>query len=114
MKAPSSRAVADLELPFCPQELVSVADGPKLVVADAFGGRLAVVDTTHRSIERLRTLPAHNIRGMAFAPDGGSLVIAHQRLEPFGPDDLRRRALGPLDSKSSANLADRCRAQSGP
>jgi YVTN family beta-propeller protein len=73
----------DLELPFCPRELVISSDGQKLLVADAFGGRLAVVDTVRRSIERLRTIPAHNIRGMAFTPDGRSLVIAHQRLSPL-------------------------------
>jgi YVTN family beta-propeller protein len=71
----------DLELPFCPGELVSLGDGTKLVVADAFGGCLAVVDTTRRSIDRLRTIPAHNIRGMAVTPDGRSLVIAHQSLD---------------------------------
>jgi YVTN family beta-propeller protein len=75
--------LGDLELPFCPRELVSLSDGSKLVVADAFGGRLAVVDTGRRAIERLHTLPAHNIRGMAFTPDGRTLVIAHQRLDPL-------------------------------
>jgi YVTN family beta-propeller protein len=73
----------DLELPFCPRELAISGDGHTLVVADAFGGRLAVVDMTRRSIELLRTIPAHNIRGMALAPDSRSLVIAHQRLSPL-------------------------------
>ena len=70
-----------VDLPFCPQELVAQGDGSRLVVADAFGGRLAVVDANRRELERLRTIPAHNIRGMAFAPGGGSLVIAHQQLD---------------------------------
>jgi YVTN family beta-propeller protein len=48
--------LGDLELPFCPQELASLSDGSKLVVAEAFGGRLAVVDTARRSIERQHTL----------------------------------------------------------
>ena len=73
-------SIGDLELPFCPGELASSGDGSKLVVADAFGGRLAVVDTRRRAIESVRTIPGHNIRGMAFAPDGKSLVIAHQYL----------------------------------
>ena len=70
----------DIALPFCPRELARSGDGSKLVVADAFGGRLAVVDAGRRSIESVRTIPAHNIRGIAFTPDGRSLVIAHQRL----------------------------------
>jgi YVTN family beta-propeller protein len=73
--------LGDLELPFCPQELVVSSDSTKLVVADAFGGRLAVVDTTRRAIDRVRSIPGHNIRGMAFTPDGRSLVIAHQHLD---------------------------------
>ena len=73
-------SIGDLELPFCPGELASSGGGSKLVVADAFGGRLAVVDTRRRAIESVRTIPGHNIRGMAFAPDGKSLVIAHQYL----------------------------------
>ena len=75
--------LGNLDLPFCPRELVSLGDGANLVVADAFGGRLVVVDTTRRSIKRLHTIPAHNIRGMTFAPDGRSLVIAHQHLGPL-------------------------------
>ena len=80
-----------MALPFCPLELASFVDGTKLVVADAFGGRLAVVDTQRRAIDSVRSLPAHNIRGMAFAPDGRTLVIAHQvlnRLAQASFDDV--------------------------
>jgi YVTN family beta-propeller protein len=73
-------SIGDLELPFCPGVLAGSGGGSKLVVADAFGGRLAVVDTRRRAIESVRTIPGHNIRGMVFAPDGKSLVIAHQYL----------------------------------
>jgi YVTN family beta-propeller protein len=73
--------VGDLELPFCPRELASSGNGSTLVVADGFGGRLAVVDATRRKIETVRTIPGHNIRGMSFTPDGRSLVIAHQHLD---------------------------------
>jgi YVTN family beta-propeller protein len=82
---------ATLELAFCPLELASFGGGTKLVVADAFGGRLAVVDTKVRAIESIRSLPAHNIRGLAFAPDGRTLVIAHQvlnRLAQTSFDDV--------------------------
>ncbi|HKI21288.1 MAG TPA: cytochrome c peroxidase, partial [Isosphaeraceae bacterium] len=80
-----------LVLPFCPLELASFGGGTKLVVADAFGGRLAVVDTKRRAIESVRSLPAHNIHGLAFAPDGRTLVIAHQvlnRLAQTSFDDV--------------------------
>ncbi len=79
-KATAIAAIASLELPFCPGELATSGDGSKLVVADAFGGGLAVIDSQRHAIESVRTIPGHNIRGMAFAPDGKSLVIAHQYL----------------------------------
>ncbi len=44
-----------------------------------------------RAIESVRSLPAHNIRGLAFAPDGRTLVIAHQvlnRLAQTSFDDV--------------------------
>ena len=88
---PALSAAGMLDLPFCPRELAALGDGAKLVVADAFGGRLAVVDARRRAIESVRSLPAHNIRGLAFAPDGETLVIAHQvlnRLAQSGFDDV--------------------------
>jgi len=72
--------VGTLDLPFWPRELAAFDDGSKLLVADAFGGRLAVVDARRRAIDSVRSLPAHNIRGLAFAPDGHTLAIAHQTL----------------------------------
>ena len=69
-----------LDLPFCPGEMAAVADGSKLIVANAFGGRLAVIDARRRLIESVRALPGHNIRGLAFAEGGRTLAVAHQVL----------------------------------
>src|SRR5262249_52972034 len=55
----------------------------KLLAADAFGGRLAVVDVRQRVFESIRSLPVHNIRGLTVAPDGQTLVLAHQSLNPL-------------------------------
>ncbi|HZW30691.1 MAG TPA: cytochrome c peroxidase [Isosphaeraceae bacterium] len=88
---PALAIVGSLDLPFCPRELARFRDGSKLVVADAFGGRLAVVDPKRRAIDSVRSLPAHNIRGLALAPDGRTLVIAHQvlnRLAQTSFDDV--------------------------
>jgi DNA-binding beta-propeller fold protein YncE/cytochrome c peroxidase len=67
-----------LELPFSPHKMALVRGGTRLVVADAFGGSLAVVDPRRRVIESSCTLPGQNIRGLAEAPDGRTLVVAHQ------------------------------------
>jgi cytochrome c peroxidase len=69
-----------LELPFSPRNMVLVRGGARLIVADAFGGRLAVVDPARATLEVVHTLPAHNIRGLAESPDGQTLVVAHQVL----------------------------------
>ena len=65
----------------------------RLIVADAFGGRLAVVDSGARGeiepafVNRL----AHNIRSLALNADGSRLLVAHQILNSLArttPDDV--------------------------
>jgi YVTN family beta-propeller protein len=78
-KAVPPRVTRTVALPFAPREQLLVADA-KLVVADAFGGRLAVVDIGRGEVESVRSLPAHNIRGLALSQDGKELWVAHQAL----------------------------------
>jgi YVTN family beta-propeller protein len=77
---PSLSVIGGLELPFAPREMAVLPGGARLVVADAFGGRLGVVDLARRAIESVRSLPAHNIRGLAVSPDGRTLLLTHQYL----------------------------------
>ena len=80
---PSLRIARTVELPFSPRELIELPGGADLLAADAFGGKLALVDGRSGSLRSVRSLQAHNIRGMALAPDGKTLVIAHQTLNPL-------------------------------
>jgi YVTN family beta-propeller protein len=85
------RVTGRVDLPFCPRELASIGDGSKMVVADAFGGRLAVIDVRQRRVDSVRSLPGHNMRGLALVPDGQTLLIAHQvlsRLAQTSFDDV--------------------------
>ena len=91
---PALEVSRTLDLPFRPRGLVLLGDGSRLVVADAFGGRLAVVDPARGTLESVRTLPAHNIRGLALTPDGRTLVVAHQVLEPPGREPTSRTSTG--------------------
>ncbi len=87
----SLKIIGTLDLPFCPRELAVLRDGFKLVVADAFGGDLALVDLRKQALESVRALPAHNIRGLALAAGGKTLLFAHQMLNPLARstfDDL--------------------------
>jgi YVTN family beta-propeller protein len=69
-----------IPLPFPPGRQVLLPDPARLVVADAFGGRLAVIAPGRGEVESVRTLPAHNIRGLALSGDGRRLLVSHQVL----------------------------------
>lgn len=77
----------DVELPFAPQELQLLPDGKTLVVAEAFGGQLAVVDTKQLTSKKLFEIKGHNIRGLAVTDDGERLLIAHQKMNPLARAD---------------------------
>lgn len=71
-----------IDLPFAPRAVV-FADAARLVVADSFGGRLAVVDCRSGEIVSSFELPVHNIREMTIDPDR-RLYLTCQRLNPKG------------------------------
>ncbi len=78
-------------LPFAPRLQALFEPGQRLIIGDAFGGQLAVVDTEHLEIELVRELPAHNIRGLTINADGTRLLVAHQILNSLArttPDDI--------------------------
>ncbi len=56
------------------------ARGEKLLVADNHAGHLAIIDIETWTIDAIRTLNAHNIRGLAISSDEQSLLVAHQIL----------------------------------
>lgn len=74
------QVIKKLALPFAPREMLLVEGGWRLIVADAFGGKLAIIATDTLDVAALRDLPAHNIRGLAISPDGKKLLVAHQIL----------------------------------
>ena len=69
---------------FAPRTQLLLPESRKLIVADSFGGRLAVVDLDDGKVESDRLLPAHNIRGLALSTDGTRLLISHQVLNSRG------------------------------
>ena len=82
-----------IRLPFAPREMLvlNVVDQKtmipsfenprlKVLVADAFGSRLAVIDAESGQIDSLREIPAHAIRGLRLHPTKSQLVISHQVL----------------------------------
>jgi YVTN family beta-propeller protein len=69
-----------LDLPFAPRKLLLTPDESRLVVGDAYGGKLAIVEPDTWKLVGVREIPAHNIQGMSVTPDGRMLAIAHQML----------------------------------
>ncbi|MBC8113563.1 MAG: hypothetical protein H7062_04245 [Candidatus Saccharimonas sp.] len=69
-----------IRLPFAPREMLFVEAANKLIVADAFGSKLAVVDPVAGRVESVRDLPAHGIRQLRLHPTKPRLVLTHQML----------------------------------
>src|SRR5262249_51232050 len=74
------RVGKSIPLPFPPRRQLLLTDPTRLVVADAFGGRLAVLDPARGEVESVRVIPAHNIRGLALSGDSRQLLVSHQVL----------------------------------
>jgi YVTN family beta-propeller protein len=80
---PAPRVVRTVDLPFAPRKLLLVSGDKKVIVADSFGGRLAVVDMASGTVDSVRSLPASNIRGLALSADGKWLLVSHQVINPL-------------------------------
>src|SRR5262249_8655744 len=81
-----------LDLPFASRRQLLLPGTSRLLVADSFGGRLAVVDLRRKAIESVRSLPIHRLRGMRLDRRGKGLWLTHQTLHARGrpnPTDIR-------------------------
>jgi DNA-binding beta-propeller fold protein YncE len=91
LSAPAEpRVGSTVSLPFAPRMQLPMGDG-RVVVADAFGGGLVVVDVARGAVESARTLPGHNLRGLALTADRAAILVSHQglnRLATSGRDDI--------------------------
>jgi YVTN family beta-propeller protein len=76
----SGEVVASVSLGFSPSRSILLPNSHILVVADAFGGRLALIDTQSNQVTRELEIPGHNIRGMALSADGRQLLLTHSIL----------------------------------
>ncbi len=81
----SAEVTATVELPFAPRMQCVLPDGERVLVADAFGGGLAIVNTRTGRLEHVHHLDASNIRGLTLSPDRRSIAVAHQRLSAGTP-----------------------------
>lgn len=73
-----------VRLPFSPRAIVFLGSDRWLLAADAFGGKLAVIDLRGKQPLRQFSLRGHNIRALALSGDGRQVYVTHQRLDPVG------------------------------
>ena len=66
-------------LPFPPGRTAVIAPN-QVLIADAFGGRLAVFDTVNKTIREAAAINGHNIRGICLSPDRSQVLLTHQQL----------------------------------
>jgi len=69
-----------VDLPFAPRGQLFLSGHDRLLVADAFGGKFALIDPKTGDLVALRDIPGHNIRGLGLSASGDMLVVAHQML----------------------------------
>jgi hypothetical protein len=74
------RLLHTVRLPFAPREQCMLPGHPYVLVADAFSGRMAVVDYSSGRIVAVHELSGHNLRGLVLGPDGEELLVSHQIL----------------------------------
>ncbi|MAV35482.1 MAG: cytochrome C peroxidase [Planctomycetaceae bacterium] len=74
------RVVTKTDLPFPPRKQYLLPGGSELIVADAFGGGLVVIDPSSGRLLATQELNAHNLRGLAVAPAQRELLVSHQTL----------------------------------
>ncbi|MDB5385993.1 MAG: Cytochrome peroxidase [Planctomycetaceae bacterium] len=106
-----------IEIPF-PPRLQSIAqDGRRVVVADGFGGHLALVDLLSGQIVGTRLIDGHNIRGLGRDPLTGQTLLTYQVLNQrllTSQDNIERgllmqNVLSSLDVDSFSPRADSVR-----
>jgi DNA-binding beta-propeller fold protein YncE len=80
---PIAESAKVFPLDFNPRHVVALPDA-RFLVADAFGGRLAVIDgntrSKHDAIIATQILFGHHIGGLAISKNGKRILIAHQVL----------------------------------
>lgn len=108
------RLAATVRLPFSPGLLVFCRKDTLLVAADAFGGRLALIDPANARLIGTRRLEAHGIRGLAASTDGKGIHLSHQRIEGGAPTTRNRVFWGQVISNILRSVSFRHLLEKAP
>ncbi len=96
------------DLPFPPRLQWLDTAGERLVLADAFADKVAALCLPELRLVSTRTLPGHNMGGIALAPNGSDLLFSHQTLNPYVPTTRPRVFWGAVMSNgiTGVEIAD--------
>ncbi|MEZ6058533.1 MAG: cytochrome c peroxidase, partial [Planctomycetaceae bacterium] len=83
------RLVASRRMPFAPREMLWLPNAERLLVADAFRCRVAIVEPEKWSVTSIREWPGNNIRGLVTSADESEIHVVQQH--------LNKRALADFD-----------------
>lgn len=76
---PDADAVTKVSLNFQPKQLLALTE-QRFLVADAFGGKLAIVDAGTAAVVSQHELAGHHIGGLTLDSDAANVLITHQRV----------------------------------
>jgi DNA-binding beta-propeller fold protein YncE len=85
-----------IRLPFAPHSQCILPIGSQVVVADAFAGHLAVVDSAKGNLVAVHRIRGHNLRGLSLSADGKRLLVSHQILDEKAPTTQKNLQRGTL------------------
>ncbi|MFG0266046.1 MAG: cytochrome c peroxidase [Rhodopirellula sp. JB055] len=77
--------IANVSLPFSPREQLILPGENRLMVADAFGPRVAVIDLKDYRVESIREIPGNNIRGLTLSTDQTRVYVTHELINEIAP-----------------------------
>lgn len=69
-----------VDLPFAPRRLLVAPDQRHVLVADNFGGRLAIIDAKTGDTRSVTRIQGHHLNGLASSHEGKHVMLAHQIL----------------------------------
>ena len=92
---PTLQLLRSIDIPFPPRCQLWLPENDRLLLADAFSGRLALVDLAAGKLLADHAIDGHNICGLAMTADKQSVVLVFQRLaaQPITPETIEAGSL---------------------
>ncbi|WP_461508860.1 cytochrome c peroxidase [Rhodopirellula baltica] len=101
----SPEVLKTVELPFSPREQLLLPEQARLLVADAFGTRVAVIRLDNFQVESIREIPGNNIRGLTLGRDGENVYVTHELINEIAPPRSSEIIWGSMVSDATREIS---------